>query len=206
MELIASVLGVRPSRLAMALQRREALVQADRHIADQLWAPFNEAWSREHAEGRQELERRILDYNRGRRELSVAKVVALQSEIRRLPMSDLQRADFEDSLAICTVPARERRLLDEMWREAVLLRARHRRVRNAVNHGLPLDETTLNSIRNYAHHTSSTALNIALTWFKNGDPGETLLQQEEGAWSERIDRIDQGLSLAVEHTQTEEEL
>jgi hypothetical protein len=206
MELIASVLGVHPAALATALQRREALVQADRRIADQLWAPFNEAWSRGHAEGRQELEGKILDYNRGRRELSVEKVVALQDEILALPMSDLQRADFEDSLAICTAPARERRLLDEMWREALLLRDRHRRVRNAVNHGLPLNATTLNSIRDYADHTSSTALTIALTWFKNGDPGETLLQREEGAWAERIDRINHDLSLAVERTRTEEEL
>jgi hypothetical protein len=121
-------------------------------------------------------------------------------------MSDLQRADFEDSLAICTAPARERRLLDEMLREAGLLRDRHRRVRNAVNHGLPLNVTTLNSIRDYADHTSSTALNIALTWFKDGDPGETLLQREEGARAERIDRIDHDLSLAVEHTRTEGEL
>lgn len=206
MELIASVLGVRPTTLATALQRREALTQADRRIADQLWAPFNESWAQEHAEGRQELQGKILDYNRVGRELSVAKVVALQSEIRALPMSCLQRADFEDGLAICTDPARERRLLDEMWREALLLRDRHRRARNAVNHGLPLNATTLNSIRNYANHTSKTALNIALNWFKNEDPGETLLQREEDAWTERIDRIEHGLSLAIEHERTEEEL
>ena len=206
MELIASVLGVSPATLAAALQRREALVQADRRIADQLMAPFDEAWSREHSERRQELEGEISDYSSGGREVSVAKVVAFQAEIRALPMSDLQRADFEDSLAICTAPARERRLLDEMLREAGLLRDRHRRVRNAVNHGLPLNVTTLNSIRDYADHTSSTALNIALTWFKDGDPGETLLQREEGAWAERIDRIDHDLSLAVEHTRTEGEL
>lgn len=206
MELIASVLGVHPATLATALQRREALVQADRQIADQLMAPFKEAWSREHFEGRQELEGKISDYSSGGREVSVAKVVAFQAEIRTLPMPDLQRADFEDSLAICTDPARERQLLDEMWREASLLRDRHRRVRNAVNHGLPLNVTTLNSIRDYADHTSSTALNIALTWFKNGDPGETLLQREESAWAKRMDRSDHDLSLAVEHTRTEVEL
>lgn len=135
----------------------------------------------------------------------MAKVVALQAEIRALPMSDIQRADFEHSLAICIDPARERQLLDEMWREASLLRARHRRFRNAVNHGLPLRVTTLNSVRDYADHTSSTALNIALTRFKNGDHGETLLQREEGAWAERMNRIDHDLSFAEEHTLTDED-
>lgn len=206
MELIASVLGVHSAALATALQRREALAQSDRLIADQLWAPFNEPWARGHSERRQELEGEIIDYSRGRRELSIKKVVTLQDEILALPMSDLQRADFEDSLVICTAPARERQLLDEMWREAVLLRDRHRRVRNAVNHGLPLNATTLNSIRDYADHTSRMALNIALTWFKNGDPSETLLQREEGAWAERIDRLNQDLSLAVGRTRSEDEL
>lgn len=206
MELIASVLGVHPAALATALQRREALVQADRRIADQLLAPFNEPWARGDTERRQELEGEILDYSRGRRELLIKKVVTLQDEIRALPMSNLQRADFEDSLLICTAPARQRQLLDEIWREAVLLRDRHRRVRNAVNHGLPLSATTLNSIRDYADHTSRMALNIALTWFKSGDPGETLLQRDEGAWAERIDRINHDLSLAVGRTRTEGKL
>lgn len=137
--------------------------------------------------------------------VSVAKAVAHQAEIRALPMSDLQRADLEDALAICTDPERERQLLDEMWREASLLRARHRRVRNAVNHGLPLNVTTLNSIRDYADATSGAALNIALSWFKNGEPGASLLRQEENAWAGRMDRISHGLSWAVEDTRTEEE-
>ncbi|WP_415855898.1 hypothetical protein [Sinomonas sp. G460-2] len=206
MELIASVLRVTPGTLATALQRREALSQAGPRIADQLMAPFDEAWSREPHEGRQELERKISQYSRGgTRLVSVAKAVALQDEIRALPMSDLQRADLEDALAICTDPDRERQLLEEMWCETGLLRARHRRVRNAVNHGLPLKETTLNSIRNYADDTSRTALNIALTWFKNGDPGATLLQREDNAWAERMDRISHGMSWAVEDAQTEEE-
>ena len=205
MELIASVLGVHPETLAKALQRREALVQVDRRIAGQLMAPFNDAWSREHHEGRRELEQRISDYSHGPPAVSVTKAVALQAELRALPMSDLQRADLEDALAICTDPERERQLLDEMWREASLLRARHRRVRNAVNHGLPLNVTTLNSIRDYADETSGTALNIALSWFKNGEPGASLLRQEENAWAERMDRISHGLSWALEDTRTEEE-
>lgn len=206
MELIASTLQVHPKRLAETLQRRDALDQADRHIAGQLTAPFNDAWSREHHEGRAQLEQAIFDYSHGRRLLSVARTVALQADIRALPMSGLERADFEDALAICTDPERERQLLDEMWRETSLLRARHRRVRNAVNHGLPLAATTLNSVREYGYSTSTTALNIVLTWFKNGDAGETLLNREENAWTMRMDRIDHDLSLAADDARREEEL
>jgi len=205
MELIARTLQVRPVPMVEALQRREALDQADRQVAGQLAAPFIDAWSREHHEGRANLEKKIFDYSQGRRLVSVATVVGLQAEIRELPMSDLECADFDDAVAICTDPDRERQLLDEMWSETSLLRARHRRVRNAINHGLPLAATTLNSIRNYAVETSTTALHLALTWFKNGDTGETLLQQEENAWTERMDRINHGLSWAVDSARTEQE-
>jgi hypothetical protein len=203
MELFASVLRVPAAELATTLQRREALTQADSRVLGQLMAPFTEAWSLEPYEGREELERKISKFSRGGVLLvSVAKAVALQDEIRALPMSELQRADLEDALAICTDPGRERQFIGEMWREMELLRNRHRRVRNAVNHGLPLRETTLNSIRNYAADTSRTALNIALTWFKNGDTGAALLQREDSAWAERKDRISHGVSWAAEVEQT----
>lgn len=204
MELFASVLRVPAAELAAALQRREALSQADRRIVSQLMAPFRDAWSREHHEGRQELERKISTYSQGGVLVSVAKTVALQDEIRTLPMSELQRADLEDALAICTDPDRERKFLEEAWCETSLLRARHRRVRNAVNHGLPLHETALNSIRKYADHTSSAALSIALTWFKNGGPGAPLVQREENAWADRMNRISQGMSWVVEELQSGE--
>jgi hypothetical protein len=198
MELIASVIQVRSEKLAEALQRREALDQASRAIANQLMAPFIGSLSREHHERRQELEREISEYSsQGIRLVSVSKVVALQARVRALPMSDLQRSDLEDALAICTDPHREERFLEQMWRETGILRARHRRVRNAVNHGLPLHETALNSIRNYSDNTSSAALNMAITWFKDGGAGATLLDQEESAWGDRQDRIGRGLSWAA---------
>lgn len=207
MELFASVLKVHSRTLAITLQRREALNQAGRRIAEQLSAPLNEAWSSEYHEGRRELERKICNYSSGGvRLVSFAKAVSLQDEIRALPLSELQRADLEDALAICTDPNRERQFLEELLRDMGLLRARHRRVRNAVNHGLPLDETTLNSIREYADSTSGAALNIALTWFKNGDPGPTLLQQEEDAWTDRMDRISRGMSWVTEDARTGEEV
>lgn len=202
MELFASVLKVKPDELAMALQRREALSQASRRIANQLMAPFSEAWSLEHHEDRQELERKISKYSQGGLLVSVATAVALGDRIRALPMSDLQRADFEDALAICVDPVREQRFLDDIWRETELLRARHRRVRNAVSHGLPLNDNTLNSIRDYADATSGAALNIALTWFKNSDTGETLLKQEDKAWADRLNRIRRGETWAADDART----
>ena len=197
MELFASALNVHGEALAIALERREALRQADSRIAGQLMGPFNEAPFRGRSEGREELERRISEYTRGgARWVSIAKAVAVKDEIRALPMSELERADLEDALAICTDPDRERQFLEALQSETERLRERQRRVRNAVNHGLPLREATLNSIRNYATVTSGAALDIALTWFKNGDTGESLLRLEEEAWTDRMDRIERGTSWA----------
>jgi hypothetical protein len=197
MELVASVLRVRSEALAEAVQRRQALAEADRRIATQLMAPFDRAWAREHDAASEELERDTSKFSpEGVRLVSFEKVVKRRDEIRALAMTRLQRADFEHALSVCTDPHQERRFLEEMWRETGLLRSRHRRVRNAVNHGLPLDENTLNSVRDYADTTSSRGMNIALTWFKNGDLGEALLQRAEDAWLERMDRINHGLSWA----------
>lgn len=205
MELFASVLRVRSRSLADAVQRRQALAEADRRIATQLMAPFDNAWAREHDVAREELERKTSKYSpAGVQLVSFEKVVARKDEIRALAMTRLQHADFEQALSVCTDPDQERQFLEQMWHETGLVRSRHRRVRNAVNHGLPLDENTLNSVRHYADATSSSAMNIALTWFKNGDPGETLLHREEDAWSERMDRIGHGLSWAGEGGQSGE--
>ncbi|WP_146181299.1 hypothetical protein [Homoserinimonas hongtaonis] len=203
MELLASVLEVTPNRMATALARREALAQADRQTLGGLMGPFNAAWSREHHEMRRELERAISHYSAGFLVVSVAKAVALRDEIRELPMSVLQRADLEDAIAISTDPGRERQLLEGSWRETTVLRARHRRARNAINHGLPLSPTTLGSVRRYSDETSSAALQIALTWFKNGESGAALLEREERAWTERMARIDNGESWAAEKARDE---
>jgi hypothetical protein len=205
MELFASALKVKPKEFAEALQYRETLSRIGRRIAEQLMSPFNEAWSLKDHKEREELKRTISKYSQGGLVVSIAKVIAFQDEIRALPMSDLQRADLEDALAICVDPNRERQFVDEMWRETHLLRSRHRRVRNAVNHGLPLHETTLNSIRDYADCTSRFALDIALTWFKNSDTGAGLIQREKSKWAERTERIGRGESWAAHDARFENE-
>lgn len=197
MELFASVLHVYPFALADALQRREALRYGGRQLLKQLYSPFKEDWSRERHEGQEELKRRISKYSStGTLFISIPAVVAAQKEIRALPMSELQRSDFDDALRICTEPTWERRFLTEMSRETKLLQSRYRRVRNAVNHGLPLDGTTLNSVRSYGEQTSNAALNLALTWFRTKEEGAVLVKRVEDEWEDRMLRIDESVSLA----------
>lgn len=206
MELIASVLTLHPKQLMTAAQRHETLVRVGRRIADQLMAPLSNSWAREGHNRRQELKHKVSEYASGGPLLvSIAKAVDLKDEIRELRMSNLERADLEDALDIVTDPGRERLLLEETWLRTNLLRARHRRVRNSVNHGLPLDETTLNSVREFADATSSTAWNMALTWFKSGTTGEILIRREEAAWSDRTARIDRGESWAAADARIAEE-
>jgi len=49
MELIASVLDVRPSALANALQHRRALEKTNSDTLRQLLSPFNDSWQQESA-------------------------------------------------------------------------------------------------------------------------------------------------------------
>jgi hypothetical protein len=202
MELIASVIRVTGRRLADALQRRQALTRAGHRIALQLMAPFGAEWQLDNHDTRAQIEEEIASYRQGAHLVSVPKAINLQTEIRALPMSTLQRADVEDAFSICTNPERERQMLEEIWRETSLLRARHRRVRNAVNHGLPLGATTLASVRDYADKTSVAALNMAIHWFQSKEPGDLLLRREDEAWDERMARINRGISWASADSQT----
>lgn len=77
------------------------------------------------------------------------------------------------------------------------MRARHRRVRNAVNHGLPLAPATLGSVRDYAESTSQHCLDLALTWFSGTESGSTLLSKVTDEWSRQVDRAKYGVSWAV---------
>lgn len=161
LELLASLLNVEAEEVARALQKRESLNHASSRVCTQLIAPFAETWSREPHAGRNALARAIITHSHAGTFVSIAKAVELQDEIRALSMSDLERADFEDAITVCTDPVRERQLLDDACLHTDLLKKRLRRVRNAVNHGLPLDDVTLGSIREYADHTSRTALRLA---------------------------------------------
>jgi hypothetical protein len=197
MELIALTIGVRAESLATALQKRETLRVMGQIVASQLTAPFNGSWAEKDYAHLRDIERSFVYNDHGGRVVSIAKAVEIKGEVEAVVMSELERADFNEAVAICTDPTREADLLAEVERFTTLMRARHRRVRNAVNHGLPLEATALDSVRDYAESTSSYAMNLALTWFKAGVSGESLLAREEADLNDRQMRIDSGVSWAT---------
>ena len=197
-ELIASLMGVASKDLALTLEHHYALRLADRQALTQLIAPFDKNWGIEDYAHRRELEDSVSHPERGGELIvEIVKVVASQEAIRSLRMTALQRADFEDALRMCTDTSHEQRLLTWAQKESELLRDRHRRVRNAVNHGLPLAPTTLSSVREYATSTSRVALNLALTWYINDESGAALIEQENAHWVDRLAMIAGGDSWAL---------
>ncbi|KJL28597.1 hypothetical protein RL72_00403 [Microbacterium azadirachtae] len=203
MELIASVLEVHPNTLATALQYRRAQAKAENDALRQLLSPLNDSWARPDHARRRELEAKLSRHDTdGVLIVNVANAITLQEDIRALPMTALQRADFEHAVAICTNPERELDHLLRTWKSTSLLKARHRRVRNAVNHGLPLSAIAVNSIRDYAAATSDDALTLALNWFKNHESGPNLVAQDKIAWDARIARTNSGESWAEASART----
>ncbi len=99
---------------------------------------------------------------------------------------------LKDALRTRTDTSREQELLTATRKESELLRDRHRRVRNAVNHGLPLAPTTLSSVREYPTSTSQVALNLALAWFIGDESGAALLAQEHANWLDRLALVANG--------------
>lgn len=198
LELIAAALGVAAQSLAESLQYHEALERVDRRLSSHAMAPFVGASFREGAERARQLRDSFSVRGQGLPTFSMAKVLAAADDVRELPMSQLQRADFEDAIAIVTDVSSEQRALNDAWLETDVLRARLGRVRNAVNHGLPLHHATLGSVRSYADATSRRALDMALTWFKTGLAGVALVAAEEQAWTERLVRLERERSWSAE--------
>lgn len=196
MELIALTIGVRARSLATALQKRETLRLIGQIVPTQLTAPFDRSWAEKDYARLREIERSFVHYRHGGRVVSIAKAIEARGYVELVVMSDLEWADFDEAVAICTDPALEADLLAEVERFTTLMRDRHRRVRNAVNHGLPLESTALDSVRDYAESTSSYAMNLALTWFKTGESGKSLIAREEAAFDDRRMRISNGMSWA----------
>lgn len=197
MELIASVLGVRTVDLAAAMEFQYALRLAEARTLDLLMAPFEEKWNAEQSAQLRALEAMISHLeNDGTRVVNVGRVVANVKAIRKLPLTSLQRSDFEEGILICTDAHREHVALTQALDETGIIRARHRRVRNAVNHGLPLSSATLGSIREYAESTSQRSLELALAWFVGSETGPALVETEKRCWSDRINRVVSGLSWA----------
>lgn len=194
MEQLAAGLGVHSRLLADAVQDHRTLALADERVARGLTAPFEQQWASDDRAEHKRIEHEVVDYTSGRRTVSIRRVVEHAEEIRALPMSSLQRADFEYALQVVTDPAREREELTQLRNVTTVLRARHRRVRNAVNHGLPLGNSTLYSVRDYAERTSTDALHIALSSFKSDKPGQMLVSAHSQPWLDRGTRLEEGVS------------
>lgn len=186
MELISFSLGVHATALANAVQIRRTLDAVQRITLGQLTGPLKEPWVRLNSSTIRDLERELITPEDGYRVVSISKTLARQEDLRALELTQLVRADFEDAVLTLTSPDREQALIDECQLESRLLRDRYRRVRNAINHGLPLHTTTLQSVRVYGDDTSTTAMDLALTWFKTRKPGHQIL----GALQTELDDLE----------------
>jgi hypothetical protein len=196
MELFAAAMNTSSKAFADAVNIREALRRAGRLAAGGLLAPFDRQWSDEEYRAQDELERKVTTYQHGSQLVSVSGVVAHLDDLRRLPMSDLQRADFEAAVTICTDPVAEKRFLEQIQDDTHVLQLRHRRVRNAINHGLPLNAAALHSVRDYAERASGTGLNIAMNWFIADEDGPSRIDRPVQDWLSRMRRIEAGVSWA----------
>jgi hypothetical protein len=202
MELLAAALKSPAKAFADALRLHETVRQGRQLAVRDLLAPFTRDWSDDDQKARDDLEQRLVNYQRGVRLVSLPAVVTHVEEIRALPMSDLQRADFEAAFELCVDPAVERSFFEHMDARTRVLQARHRRVRNAINHGLPLNVSALHSVREYAERTSGKALNLALNWFIQDDDGPDCVARVADVWGSRMRRIDAGFNWAEEDSAT----
>ncbi|TPW78069.1 hypothetical protein [Schumannella soli] len=202
MELISVTLGVSGNSLANALESFERDRRTDHLLARQIVAPFDGPWGMQQGADYRALENTIRMYDGDRSHISLVAAVSLRDEILRPDMPALLRADLEEALEASTDPEAERRLLEEATKESGVLRKRLRRVRNAINHGLPLSAAALNSARPYSERISRVALNSVLSWFKEGGSAAAALESLSAPVKAREKRIDQGVSL-IEDLQTD---
>jgi hypothetical protein len=70
------------------------------------------------------------------------------------------------------------------------MRTRHRRVRNAINHGNPLTTAALESVRGFAERTAQAALGIACEAYSSNTRVDSMLT------AERANRQEQRQGLA----------
>lgn len=190
-ELIASVASMHPSELAKALREREVEWQFEQRLLSGIMAPFDKLYESAGRAERQALERQISHYDkRGVRIISVHKAVELRDDLLNLELSALERADLRASLEAATNAEAERGLLESHQLEVEMIRARHRRVRNSINHGNPLSDTALESVRGFSERTARAARWLALEAYASEKPIPTMLTNEQdkrqAQWQELI--------------------
>lgn len=201
-ELIASVASMTSPDLASALEEREVDWILQRRVLEGITALFDGNIPPSKDDGA--LEKEICQYQNGGRVVSIIKAVELRDQLLRLPMSDLARADLTASLRALTDPEYEIGLLESIRCEVKAVRTRHRRVRNAINHGNPLTEPALESIRGYSERCARSALNLALEGYVSGTPVSSMVieerqhrQRQDQARSEGQSYLDRSQSSAA---------
>lgn len=153
------------AQLADVLAGREAGHQFVQYILRGLMAPLEDAVGQADRSVRTELECTVSRYENGRRLVNVQEVVRVRDRFEALEMAPLTRAAFEEALLAVTDPIAEDHLRDRVARDVNVLRARHRRVRNAVTHGNPVTSAALASVREYGDDVAHDALWMALGAF-----------------------------------------
>lgn len=107
-------------------------------------------------------------------------------------MTVLTRADLTAALSAVTDPVHEAALLQTQQREVTVIRKRHRRVRNAINHGNPLSTAALDSVRGFSERTAQAALAIALAAYASGTLIAPMLATERAGRQEQRQGLTNG--------------
>jgi hypothetical protein len=179
MELIASFAEMSPNDLAAALEQQEIDWQFEQRVLGAMMAPFDTPPEPETEAHRAILENAISKFDdSGRRIVSIHDAVNLRSELSKLPMTDLMRSDLVHAVEAVTSAEAEAALRQSIADDVGMIRRRHRRVRNAVNHGNPLSTAALESIRGYADRASQMAIGFALESYASGTSLSSILEAQ----------------------------
>lgn len=192
LELIASVASVTPTELAKALEEREVDWQFEQDVLGGIMGPFDRSLDFGNGADRRTLELAISEHDGATRVVSVSEAVELQAELLSLPMTDLTQADLTDALRAVTDPEYEAALLQSHREDVEMMRERHRRVRNAINHGNPLTATALESTRGFAERNAQGALWMALEAYASDNLIASLLADERANRQRQRDELAQG--------------
>ena len=180
-ELIASVASMNPAQLAEALEAREVDWQFEQRMLGGIAAVFDRSSLSDDRVELRSIEREVVKYSGGSQVISISKALELQDKLLDLPVIHLKKVGLLDSLKAATDSTYEATLRENYRREVAMVRARHRRVRNAINHGNPLTTAALESTRAFAERTADAALAIALEAYASDTQIVSLLSAEQAS-------------------------
>lgn len=206
MELISSIASMSPTDLAVVIEEREVEWRFQQRILKGIMSPFerefNSIGNSNTSERLDTLEKQISHYDKGGRVISIKKAIELRGDLLDLPMTNLARADLEASLTAATEPKYETRMFDDIRTEVGRVRARHRRVRNAINHGNPVTQFALQSIRGFSERSARSAVNLALEAYATGIPISSMLNEERDRRQKQQNERIAGRSYLERHPMT----